>query len=62
MFIKIVGSEDRVEHPREVLQTGDKVTVRIIRVDASQRQLGLSLKQVTSAKYMEADLEMLTTS
>lgn len=54
-------AEERVEHPREVIQTGDKVTVRVIRVDAGQRQLGLSLKQVTSAKYMEADLEMLTT-
>lgn len=54
-------SEDRVEHPREVVKTGDKVNVRIIRVDADQRQLGLSLKQVASAKYMEADLQMLTT-
>ncbi|MCA9963817.1 MAG: S1 RNA-binding domain-containing protein [Anaerolineales bacterium] len=54
-------SEDRVEHPREVVKTGDKVNVRIIRVDADQRQLGLSLKQVASEKYMEADLQMLTT-
>lgn len=54
-------SDDRVEHPREVVKTGDKVNVRIIRVDAEQRQLGLSLKQVASEKYMEADLQMLTT-
>lgn len=54
-------SEDRVEHPREVVKTGDKVNVRIIRVDADQRQLGLSLKQVASEKFMEADLQMLTT-
>lgn len=54
-------SEDRVEHPREVVKTGEKANVRIIRVDAQQRQLGLSLKQVASAKYMEADLQMLTT-
>jgi translation initiation factor 2 alpha subunit (eIF-2alpha) len=32
--------------------------VRIIRVDPEQRQLGLSLKQVSSDKFMEADLEM----
>lgn len=53
-------SEDHVEHPGEVLSNGDKVTVRIIRVDLEQRQIGLSMKQVNSSKFVESDLEMLT--
>lgn len=51
-------SEDRVNHPREVVRPGQTVTLRIIRVDPEQRQIGLSLKQVSSDKYMDADLAM----
>ncbi len=51
-------SDDRVTHPREVLKPGQTVTLRIIRVDPEQRQIGLSLKQVSSEKYMDADLAM----
>lgn len=54
-------AENRVEHPREIVKVGDKVTVRIIRIDPEQRQLGLSLKQVSSDKYLETDLAMLKT-
>lgn len=54
-------AENRVEHPREIVKVSDKVTVRIIRIDPEQRQLGLSLKQVSSDKYMETDLAMLKT-
>jgi small subunit ribosomal protein S1 len=49
-------SEDRVDHPRVVVKPSDRVMVRIIRIDRDQRQLGLSLKQVASEKYFEADL------
>lgn len=49
-------AEDRVAHPRDVVQSGEDVTVRVIRVDPEQRQLGLSIKQVSSEKFMEADL------
>lgn len=52
-------SEDRIEHPREVVKPSQKVMVRIIRIDPEQRQLGLSLKEVTSDKYIESDLAML---
>jgi small subunit ribosomal protein S1 len=52
-------SDDRVEHARDVVQPEDRVTVRIIRIDPEQRQLGLSLKQVDSDRFMEADLAML---
>lgn len=51
-------SDDRVNHPREVVQPGQTVTLRIIRVDPEQRQIGLSLKQVASAEYVDADLAM----
>lgn len=52
-------SEEHVNHPREVVKPAQEVTVRIIRIDPEQRQLGLSLKQVASSDYLEADLEML---
>jgi small subunit ribosomal protein S1 len=55
-------SEEHVNHPREVVKSGDNVMVRIIRIDSEQRQLGLSLKQVSSTRYMEADLALLTTN
>lgn len=51
-------AEDRVEHPRDVVKVDDSVMVRIIRVDSEQRQLGLSLKQVSSEKFLESDLAM----
>lgn len=51
-------SEDRVNHPKEVVRSGQTVTLRIIRVDPEQRQIGLSLKQVSSDEYMDADLAM----
>jgi small subunit ribosomal protein S1 len=51
-------AEDRVEHPRDIVSVDDNVMVRIIRVDSEQRQLGLSLKQVSSEKFLEADLAM----
>jgi small subunit ribosomal protein S1 len=51
-------SENHIGHPREVVKPQDKLTVRIIRIDADQHQLGLSLKQVASADYMDVDLVM----
>ncbi|HSM54684.1 MAG TPA: S1 RNA-binding domain-containing protein [Candidatus Sulfomarinibacteraceae bacterium] len=51
-------SEDRVNHPREVVRPDQQVTVRVIRVDPEQRQIGLSLKQVSSDRFMDADLAM----
>lgn len=49
-------SEDRVNHPRDIVHKDQVVTARIIRIDAEQRQLGLSIKQVTSDQYLDADL------
>ncbi len=53
-------SEDHINHPNEVLQLSQDVTVRIIRIDSSSRQLGLSIKQITSTKFVESDLEQLS--
>jgi small subunit ribosomal protein S1 len=55
-------SEDHVEHPREVLKPSDIVMVRIIRIAPEQRQLGLSIKEVSSARYIEADMAILATN
>jgi small subunit ribosomal protein S1 len=49
-------SENHIGHPREVVKPQDEVTVRVIRIDPDQRQLGLSLKQVASADFMDMDL------
>lgn len=52
-------SEEHIEHPKELLQVSQVVTVRIIRIDPEQRQLGLSIKQVASPKFVESDLAIL---
>jgi small subunit ribosomal protein S1 len=49
-------SEDHVKHPKDVIQKAQVVTARIIRIDPEQRQLGLSIKQVASDRFMDADL------
>ncbi len=38
----------RVRHPKEVLQVGDTVRVRVIEVDLGRRRVGLSLKALTA--------------
>ena len=49
-------ASEHIEHPQDVVEKGQVVAARIIRIDSQQRQLGLSMKQVASAEYMEADL------
>ena len=53
-------SENRVEHPKEVLHEGDVKTLRIIRIDTDQHRIGLSLRKVDSAAYADKDFKMLT--
>lgn len=38
-------SEDRVNHPKEVVSEGQEHDLRIIRIDIDKRRMGLSLKQ-----------------
>jgi len=49
----------RVSHPREVVLVGDVLTLRIVKIDVDQRRLGLSLRQVDSAKYMDQDWQAI---
>jgi len=53
-------SENRVEHPKEVLKEGDVKTLRVIRIDTDQHRIGLSLRKVDSAAYADKDFKMLT--
>jgi small subunit ribosomal protein S1 len=53
-------AQDRVNQPTEVVHVDDVLTARVIRIDSKRRQLGLSLKQVTSGKFMEMDLAEAT--
>jgi small subunit ribosomal protein S1 len=48
-------SEDPIAHPKEVLREGDVVTLRIIRIDADRRRMGLSLKRVEEGEYIDLD-------
>jgi small subunit ribosomal protein S1 len=38
-------SQRMVNHPKEVVQEGDVVTLKILTIDAERRRLGLSLKE-----------------
>ncbi len=48
-------SDKRIGHPKEVVKEGQMVTLRVIRIDASKRRLGLSLKRVAQSDYMDDD-------
>lgn len=49
-------SDAHVKSPQEVVRKGQTITARIIRIDEAQRQIGLSIKQVFSDKFMDIDL------
>jgi small subunit ribosomal protein S1 len=49
-------ADHRVGHPREVVNEGEELTLRIVKIDRSQRRMGLSLKQVDAVDYLEIDL------
>jgi len=46
-------SDTNITHPREVVQEGDQVSVRIIRIDPERRRIGLSLKQAEGVESWE---------
>jgi len=48
-------SDQRVNHPREVVNEGETVTLRVVKLDIENRRLGLSLKRVNSAEYLDQD-------
>jgi small subunit ribosomal protein S1 len=51
-------SDERISHPREVVEEGDMCALRIIRIDADRRRIGLSLKRVASAEYADLDWQV----
>ena len=48
-------SDRRIEHPKEVVDEQQIVTLRLIKIDRERRRIGLSLKRVDSAEYAEID-------
>lgn len=48
-------SEKRIEHPKEVLNEGDTVTLRVIKIDPANHRIGLSLRRVDSMAYADMD-------
>jgi small subunit ribosomal protein S1 len=48
-------SENRVEHPKEIVQVGQALTLRVVKIDVESRRIGLSIRRVTSAQYADLD-------
>ncbi|HUT21006.1 MAG TPA: S1 RNA-binding domain-containing protein [Anaerolineae bacterium] len=44
-------SDERIEHPNEVVTEGQELDLRIIRIDADRQRLGLSLRRVNEELY-----------
>ncbi|MCU0705064.1 MAG: 30S ribosomal protein S1 [Fimbriiglobus sp.] len=42
-------SDDKIESPEEVVKVGDEVDVKVLRVDAKDRKIGLSMRNVDDA-------------
>ena len=53
-------AEHRIEHPKEALKEGEVKSLRVIRIDADQHRIGLSLRKVDSAAFADKDFKMLT--
>jgi small subunit ribosomal protein S1 len=52
-------SDDKIESPEEVVKVGDEIEVRVLRVDADERKIGLSRKQLDQP-LPETDEEEVT--
>jgi len=48
-------SDQRITHPGEAVQEGQDLTLRVLRVEPERRRIGLSLRRVDSADYVEQD-------
>ncbi len=46
-------SDDKVEDPEEVVQVGQEIEVKVLRVDTDERKIGLSLKRVNWGEEQE---------
>ena len=52
-------SENRINHPKEVLKEGDVRALRVLKIDPERRRIGLSLRRVDSQAYADQDLAAL---
>jgi small subunit ribosomal protein S1 len=43
-----------IKHPRDVVNEGDELELKIIRIEPERRRLGLSLKQTLDGSEVEA--------
>jgi len=53
-------ADHRVNHPRDVVNEGDVLTLRVVKIEQNERRMGLSLKRVDSPEYIEADYRRAT--
>jgi small subunit ribosomal protein S1 len=51
-------SDNRINHPKEVVKEGDVLTLRVIKIDPERRRIGLSLRKVDSPAYADLDWKM----
>ncbi|MEW6717574.1 MAG: S1 RNA-binding domain-containing protein [Chloroflexota bacterium] len=51
-------SEKHIEHPKEVLNKGDVVTLRVIKAEPENRRVGLSLRKVDTLGYADLDWKL----
>ncbi len=49
-------ADEHVKTPGEVVKKGEMMTVRVIRIDIDQKQIGFSIKQVAAEQFVESDL------
>jgi small subunit ribosomal protein S1 len=49
-------SDERVEHPRDVVNRGDNLVLRVVKLDVPNRRLGLSLRRVNSPEFLDEDM------
>ena len=52
-------SEERVDHPKQVVKPGDVLTLRIINIEEADQRIGLSRRRVDSAAYADMDWKTL---
>ena len=48
-------ADHKVENPEEIVKVGDKIEVKILRVDTDERKIGLSRKRVEWAEDDQQD-------
>ena len=51
-------SDDKIESPEEVVKVGDEVDVKVLRVDAKDRKIGLSMRNVDDGKVPDVIPDM----